>query len=267
MGSYYQMSDSMRGPWRTPPNYRLDGKYFYAAKTASDGSRRFAFGWIPIRQGEWDTGYIEWSGDLAIPHEFIKQPDGTLAFRCPPEILQGFKKPISITLDNQLGKWDKNEKSIEGQRLDGLGYTLIPVDADEFLFETSITLGQDTPAAGIILKTDIDLAEGYSIRFDTSFQRVVIDQWTLRVNTPQEALGSKGLSTRTDPYPLVEQPLQISPLKAIDCKVFISDSTVQVFVEERVVLSYRIYKSSGFPLGLYVEAGSVRFDNVRLVTT
>ena len=264
MGSYYQISEEIRGPWRAPLKNQLDGKYFYAARTAGDGSRRFAFGWIPIRQGEWDTGYIEWGGDLAIPHELIKQHDGTLASRCPPEIVRIYKKSLGIALDTQLGKWDKKDKSIEGERLDGLGYTFIPVDGDDFLFETSITLGQDTPTAGVLLRTDPDLSEGYRVRFDPVFRRVVIDQWTLRVNTPEEALNAKGLSTRTDPNPLVEQPLEISPFKAIDCKVFISGSTVQVFVEERVVLSYRIYKSTGFRLGLYVEAGRVQFDNVRL---
>lgn len=45
----YRMSQSLNGPWLSPPNDTFDGRAFYAAKTASDGTRRFIFGWNPTR--------------------------------------------------------------------------------------------------------------------------------------------------------------------------------------------------------------------------
>lgn len=44
-GTHYRMATSPNGPWTTPQNDRFDGEYLYAAKTASNGTDRFLFGW------------------------------------------------------------------------------------------------------------------------------------------------------------------------------------------------------------------------------
>jgi beta-fructofuranosidase len=44
-GTHYRISSSPNGPWTKPVNDQLDGSYLYAAKTASDGTNRFLFGW------------------------------------------------------------------------------------------------------------------------------------------------------------------------------------------------------------------------------
>lgn len=266
VGTYYRIADSIKGPWCTPPAHRLDGKYFYAAKTAGDGSRRFAFAWIPVRLGEWDSGYWEWGGDLVIPHELIKQDDGTLAFRCPSEIINSYTRTLSVDIKAHLGKWNKQGQTIKGERMDGLGYATIPVETDDFLLEISVSFEAGTPSAGILLRADYDFSQGYMVRLDPVFQRVVIDHWPLPVDVPWLALTPPGLSASTDPSPLVEQPLKIIVGKPIECKIFISNSTIQVFVDECVALSYRIYKTTGSPLGLFVEEGRVQFDNVSLKT-
>ena len=48
----YRMSRSLSGPWIIPERDDFDGHAFYAAKTASDGNKRFIFGWNPTREGE-----------------------------------------------------------------------------------------------------------------------------------------------------------------------------------------------------------------------
>ncbi len=41
----YRMARSLSGPWIAPRNDTFDGRAFYAAKTMSDGARRFVAGW------------------------------------------------------------------------------------------------------------------------------------------------------------------------------------------------------------------------------
>ncbi|MFH1084730.1 MAG: glycoside hydrolase, partial [Chloroflexota bacterium] len=61
--THYRISRSPRGPWLAPANDTFDARAYYAAKTAGDGARRYAFGWLPTRQGERDDGAWQWGGD------------------------------------------------------------------------------------------------------------------------------------------------------------------------------------------------------------
>jgi beta-fructofuranosidase len=47
VATQYRSAPSLAGPWRVEGDGSLDGFAWYAAKTASDGKRRFAFGWLP----------------------------------------------------------------------------------------------------------------------------------------------------------------------------------------------------------------------------
>jgi beta-fructofuranosidase len=42
--TFYRMSKSLHGPWVAPKEDTFDGRAYYAAKTVSDGTRRYAFG-------------------------------------------------------------------------------------------------------------------------------------------------------------------------------------------------------------------------------
>ena len=75
------MSRTSRGPWLTPPEDTFDGRAFYAAKTATDGQKRYAFGWNPTRTENifnWNPpGYAgrdfntwDWGGTLIV-HEIV----------------------------------------------------------------------------------------------------------------------------------------------------------------------------------------------------
>ncbi len=83
--THYRMGKSLAGPWLAPANDTFDGGAFYAAKTASDGRRRFAFGWNPTREGETDTGKWEWGGHMVV-HELKLHGDGGIAVSIPPEV-------------------------------------------------------------------------------------------------------------------------------------------------------------------------------------
>jgi len=265
MGTFYRIADDLRGPWHTPPADRLDGKYLYAIRTAGDNFRRLAFGWVPTRLGEWDVGYWEWGGDLAIPREVVKNIDGTLGFKCPPEIIKNYTKFLPVNLNVHLGTWKKQEDSVIGDRVDGLGYCFVPFESDNFVFETSLTLKPGTANAGILFKTELDFSQGYMVRFDPVYRRVVIDHWPLPADIPwQSTVIPPGLPSNNEPSPLVEQPIDITYEQPIDCKIIISKSIIQVFVNEKVSLTYRVYKTTGIPIGLFVEGGSVQFINLKL---
>ena len=67
------MSRSLKGPWIAPENDTFDGRAYYAAKTAFDGKRRFAFGWLATREDRKDYNSWNWGGNLVV-HEVVERP-------------------------------------------------------------------------------------------------------------------------------------------------------------------------------------------------
>ena len=84
--THYRISKSPNGPWEIPEDDVFDTRSDYAIKTASDGQRRFAFGWIASKYGNKDFGPWEWGGTMVF-HELIQNPeDGTLKVRVIPGV-------------------------------------------------------------------------------------------------------------------------------------------------------------------------------------
>ena len=50
MQTVYRVARAPEGPWESRRLDSLDGRRFYAAKSASDGERRMSFAWIPFRK-------------------------------------------------------------------------------------------------------------------------------------------------------------------------------------------------------------------------
>ena len=73
--THYRISKSLKGPWRIPDDDVFDTRADYAIKTASDGTRRYAFGWIASKYGNRDFGPWEWGGTMVF-HELV-QEEGT----------------------------------------------------------------------------------------------------------------------------------------------------------------------------------------------
>jgi beta-fructofuranosidase len=50
----YRMSRSLSGPWTAPPDDAFDGRAYYAARSYSDGNKRYLFGWVPTKEDDND---------------------------------------------------------------------------------------------------------------------------------------------------------------------------------------------------------------------
>lgn len=93
----YVMAKSLKGPWIKPENDKFDGRAFYAAKTVSDGKRRFVIGWNPTKENHIDSGVWQWGGNVEI-HEIIQNKDGSLSVKIPKEIDESLVKAKNYPL-------------------------------------------------------------------------------------------------------------------------------------------------------------------------
>ena len=55
----------------------FDGREYYAAKSVTDGKKRYMVGWESIRENCRDSGRHLWGGNILV-HELVQREDGTL---------------------------------------------------------------------------------------------------------------------------------------------------------------------------------------------
>ena len=113
--SYADLKDCFNNGPKWPADGRegvLDTRAFYAAKTASNGSERFIWGWTPFRSGAdvdemntnvgaGDGNEPNWSGAL-VCHKIIQHEDGTLTLGAVPALAgkYGAAQPVNIMASN-----------------------------------------------------------------------------------------------------------------------------------------------------------------------
>ena len=96
------------GIW--PDNHEgfLDGRSFYAGKTATNGTERFIWGWCPTRPGNDNTNVgaypaePEWAGAL-VAHRVIQAADGTLTLGPVNAIEEKFGNATTVKVAAQSG--------------------------------------------------------------------------------------------------------------------------------------------------------------------
>ncbi len=155
----YRMSRSPEGPWVCPPDDSLDGRAYYAAKTASDGNDRFLFGWVPTRTGNSDKLPWMWGGNLVV-HRLIQREDGTLGVALPDSIGSTFKNQTAIPSFSLYNKYDCGEK------------VLFKRTDKTFSLSFTITAHADSTRFGIFLNKNESEDKAFAFTFDLNKRRI-----------------------------------------------------------------------------------------------
>lgn len=249
MVTHYRMSRTLAGPWTAPTNDTFDGRAFYAAKTASDGKRRFAFGWVPSRTGETDTGTWNWGGNL-VTHEIFQQADGSLTVAPPPEIGDFFKAAIRLKPDPQIGNWKIQGESLEVEALDSFAWCRLGSVSRASCIELTLNLKEGTRSGGLILQADVGLDSGYLARIEAGRQRIIFERFPRPGDEP----------------PIIERPLNLRNAEPIHIQALIEDSVIVIYVNNEVALSTRGYEHQAGEFGVFVSEGAASFADIALKT-
>jgi beta-fructofuranosidase len=272
--THYRMSRSLKGPWLAPESDSFDGRALYAAKTASDGQRRFAFGWNPTRYDKidylrWtlDAGFApckpypsnlmmgpsgwDWGGNLVV-HELVQEPDGALFVKVPDTVNDAFPKTLSHQFQAGTGSV---EVLPDGVQLHAPGEFacspagLMPLQCK---IEATVVFERNTHGCGLMLRVSEDLDSAYYIRLEPLRNRLVLDTWPRSGDTPFEA----GL----------ERPITLSSGRPVDLKVFVDDTICVVYADNRVAMNTRLYDLKHGRWGVFAKEGSAKFQNLRIST-
>jgi len=248
----YRMARSLKGPWMVPEHDTIDGRAYYAAKSAERDGRRLFFGWIATREGEADDGEWQWAGSLSIL-EAKQRPDGTLAFTSPREIRDSFTEPSA---------WSIPDGGLVLSAPDAYRSEMSPATApDTCRITLLLDIAPNTTECGLIFRAAADGDEGYILRLEPRRQRLVMDRW------PRRSTGGEQWQISGDvPHAVeLERPCSLAPGQhRLD--VIIDGTICIATLDEAVVLSTRIYDRPQGHVGVFVGEGTVKIEELSLRT-
>ncbi|MDH3244908.1 MAG: hypothetical protein OEM26_09855, partial [Saprospiraceae bacterium] len=267
----YYVSQNPDGPWERRRLDSLEGRRFYAAKSATDGNRRISFAWIPFRQHNSDTGVFAWGGTFGSPRQLVSMKDGTLTMRLPQELDCMYERKTSLNIiDHLWGHWDIGEDIITISANNEYTFGFLNIrEREDVMVSAEITITNDGTIAGILLEPDKDMGSGYFLCIDPLKQQVTLNKWPqdqdfhwetwLKIGNPTLAFWQEKNN------PIVTRPLAYLPQDGTYVvKVLRKESAVECYVADQVCASFRIYKKSDIPFGIFVQGGRAVFRNLHL---
>lgn len=248
----YRMSRSLKGPWITPERDSFDGHAFYAAKTASDGNKRFIFGWNPTRSDNKDSGNWNWGGNLVV-HEIYQQKDGALAVRIPDTIADAFNKKNTLNFNTGSGKVTVSNGTVKLTAAQGFAASSAGVLPDRCKIETTLHFEKNTQGCGLMLRTDDNYENTYYIRLEPHNRRLVFDMWPRTVSEV--------------PYMSeLERNIALLPDTPVTIKILIDGTVGVAYVNNEVAMNFRMYNLPKGNWGIFAQEGNAVFSDTSLST-
>ena len=246
----YRISDSPNGPWEIPANDMFDGRTFYAAKTVSNGKRRFIVGWVCHKTNGDDKTKYMWGGNLLV-HEIKQNDDGTLSAVPIKEVLDAFTEPRNIAASDSFG----GEWKIEGDRFLGKaeGFSTIKLGSagSDTLYKAKIKIAPNTFSAGIVFRAEYPF----------------FDKWCmLKIEQKKGRIYFDSFYKFFDDVFFDEiRPIKVTVDNVYDLKIITSGNIFSVYLNDDVALSGRCYSYLSGDFGLFVENGTAEFFDLSVL--
>ena len=244
----YVMSESENGPWIQPADDKFDGRAFYAAKTVTDGERRYILGWNPTKEGNVDSGLWQWGGALVV-HELFQRKDGTLCCGMPSGVNEAFKEEYAVSFTDTGGKIYENAFTVSS----GDGAECLYADEKRegvYRFDLEFSFKEGTRRVGVLINADREKDAAYGYFFEPANKRMVFE---LFPNFPQYSMNAI----------CVERQIDLKPDTKYKVSVIIDGTICVCYVNNEYALNARMYDFSTGIVGIMVQ-GNATFGDVRI---
>ena len=216
--------------------HKLDygDRHFYAPQSFTDAQgRRIVFGWVHEGRGAQEQLASGWSGVMSLPRVLSLGANGHVCMRPAPELdaLRGEQTrcgPITVPAGEVVDHPDVSGDSIE--------------------LRVDMAPGRDG-SCGIIVRRSPDGAEETRIAYDGAQQQLIVDR----------TRSSLDLGTDHNPH---AAPLTLEPGEPLRLRIFLDRSVLEIFANERVSITTRIYQARTDSLGvaLVAEGADARLE-------
>lgn len=241
-GMHYRMATSINGPWTKPENDMIDGEYFYAPKTASDGTNRYAFGWTARKAPENDTGAKEWAGNMVI-HQLTQNTDGTLGTKTPDAVSSLMAQSTTVTPTATNGGVTQNNGSYVLNGTAAQATATFDKAGSKARITAQVALGSGSGSAGFMFSTD-DAGNFYKIVFEPAEGRIA-------------AYNSASQLVTKVPFTAVQGTVY-------DVEIITEGSICVMYVNGSVALSNRIYGREARSWGLIANGTTLTVNSLQV---
>lgn len=233
----YVMSRSLSGPWLSPPDDAFDTRAFYAAKSCTDGEKRYLFGWNPTRHGASDDRPFVWGGSLTV-HELYQGEDGGLRVREPQSIRSQWVpqpqpgEPIPLACPDGFAE-----------------AVLLDAPASRARMTCTMRLGGHCATTGLRVGYDVETDAGYAFVFDVRLQQLRFERMP---NRPWSHMENAGLV----------RPLALAPGQAYRLSLSMDDTLLTLYVDDHLAFSTRMYDQTGSAVACFATHGEVDYEDI-----
>ena len=193
-----------------------------------------------------------------IVHKLIQNSDGTLSVTAPATVDQAFAVSQAIEIEPLNGQWNCHDGSAKISSPYSYACALLPVVPNECKFEADVCFEGSPREFGVALQVDENFDLGYYLCFEPYRNRI---QYKTGIRMYED--GGKMF-----PYEVeMERPIALQAGTNYHIKIFVQDTILEVYVNDEIALSSRMFNFTGRRFGLFVAEGEVLFKNIKLFTT
>lgn len=271
----YRVADSPQGPFRRPTTRNLGTSWAITlSRPYFDGRRWIAWPFVCRNQGHADLGAWDYAGELGIARQY-EFANEMIAERPADEILQAMRDlpdlaPAALaTAQTIVGEWKIGDATLfsaqpgqshaadgGGNRVaspifsrDDAGGTLLLADVPaDFYLETDVHFSRTDMDAHLLLRVDRELTSGYQIILHPRTAQVTV----------------RGVSLADVDRVMVYRFANLEAGRPNKLRVFLCGSILEVFVNDRLSLTARVYQHRQGLLGLEFRDGPGLFDNLSI---
>ena len=221
--------------WIAPKVDTFDGRAFYAAKSATDGNKRYLFGWIPTKDNN-DYGNWHWGGSLAV-HEIYQGEDGCLYERMPKSVYESFTEVLFESKEILIGN------------LNGTSTQIFADQPSQFLLECDIEADDFASKYGLLISYAEDTDQGYAYSIDNHAGSFNLSEFP---NTPWRQANFINVNRK------------LESKKTYKLQLIFEDNVAVAYLDEKYALSIRLYPENkdNLKFGLLSNDGLVKFKNL-----
>ncbi|MDZ4079719.1 MULTISPECIES: glycoside hydrolase family 32 protein [Hydrocarboniphaga] len=235
--------------WIKPSFDALDGKWFYAARSAGTAGERLLFGWVPHTVGRVDHAGPDFGGSLMV-HQVASLGSGALAVSMPQRIRDGLAAIQPIAME-----WSAGGVSAIG--------TTVNMEANSAF--TLAELGVKNRMAFKVTSANAGSTFGIQLRREISGQPD--ERAFLKIDASADKAefyfqGEEGAASN----PKVAVPLDSSD--GIDIEVLLDPvaGVGAVYLNRNRALSFRLYALANYQVGLFSNADGLTVTDLSRYT-
>jgi len=251
-------ADSPSGPWHRPPVRDIGTLMSHAgSRVATDGKRWISWPFIltPPEASRDLLEEVSWSGGpAAVPRQWTFCEDGSVTQRPADEIIQamhaaaaGGRQPLDGAKP-LIGRWELSAGQTARSN-DSSGGTLKLSDyPEDFYLEAQVVLDKPNSNFSLLLNIDEGINRGYQLTLHPDRDLV-----TLRHISFWDGIQSRVLET---------QPVALNARKPIQLRVFRFGTALDLFVDDKVTLTYQLMQHQGGGIALEFRDGKGTINDI-----